>query len=352
MPSKTKNKFQPGKHLHTEDEITCKILQFQKLQTLVNANIFKKPIYQGALNKQKVNEMIESYLNNPKNFQYKNKIVIGVINKQYYIIDGQHRVEMICNLCKINKFYNKKTVIVAYYMLDNHEEALELFSEINIDSCKNKFYISLDCFSKVIINDFRQLLKNLYKDFFSSKKTTKKGKIKCIEEFVDELYKINFFENNKKNESLKKLIHYNNLFFDLHYKTHIEDESLEKLIYKTESKSIIDNHIVFTTKCNNFINFIKNEGNIKTKHRWKKNKKRIVKGIKDRVWFNYFKNIDCAICPIKHCNNKIYKNSFQAGHIISEYNGGLVIDKNLKPICKDCNLKMGTQNWNEFDICN
>ena len=28
-----------------------------------------------------------------------------------------------------------------------------------------------------------------------------------------------------------------------------------------------------------------------------------------------------------------------------------VEDKNLRPICKSCNVKMGTQNWNDYDKC-
>ena len=266
------------------------------------------------------------------------------------MIDGQHRVEMVINLCKNDYKYNK-TLIVTYYPLKSHKDALDLFTEINIDSCKNKFYISLDCFSKVIINDFRQKLKETYKMLFSSRKTTNKGKVKCIEEFVDELYKIKFFKNKTKNEAFEKLIKLNKQFYNMKYKSHAEDNSLETLIYKAEQKSIMINKIVFVTKCNNFIEFVKNEGNIKPSHIWKKNKKRITKGKRDRVWYNQFIYEDFGKCPIKHCKNIIDRNSFQCGHIISEYNGGTIEDSNLKPICKSCNVKMGTQNWHEFNQC-
>ena len=145
-----KSNFLPGKHLHTEDKIVSKVITFQKLRTLVEAEIFKKPVYQGALNDKKVKEMIKSYIEHPERFQYKSKIVIGIVNKNFYIIDGQHRVEMIMNLCKNFYKYNK-TLIVAYYHLNSHQEALDLFTEINIVSCKNQFYISLDCFSNCLL---------------------------------------------------------------------------------------------------------------------------------------------------------------------------------------------------------
>ena len=67
-------KFLPGKHLHTEEGITSKIITFQKIRTLVETNLFKKPHVQGALIEKKVDSMIENYKRKPENFQYKNKM--------------------------------------------------------------------------------------------------------------------------------------------------------------------------------------------------------------------------------------------------------------------------------------
>ena len=85
-------KFLPGKHLHAEEGIISKIITFQKIRTLVETNLFKKPHLRGALIKEKVDSMIENYKNKPENFQYKNKIIIGIINNEFYILDGQHRI--------------------------------------------------------------------------------------------------------------------------------------------------------------------------------------------------------------------------------------------------------------------
>ena len=40
--------------------------------------------------------------------------------------------------------------------------------------------------------------------------------------------------------------------------------------------------------------------------------------------------------------------TFQAGHIISEYNGGILSICNLLPICKQCNARMNITNWDDF----
>jgi 5-methylcytosine-specific restriction endonuclease McrA len=39
---------------------------------------------------------------------------------------------------------------------------------------------------------------------------------------------------------------------------------------------------------------------------------------------------------------------FHCGHIVAEANGGETNLSNLKPICKNCNLSMGTINMNKF----
>ena len=42
---------------------------------------------------------------------------------------------------------------------------------------------------------------------------------------------------------------------------------------------------------------------------------------------------------------------FHCGHIIAEKNGGTTTIQNLRPICAQCNLSMGTKDMNEFMKC-
>ena len=44
----------------------------------------------------------------------------------------------------------------------------------------------------------------------------------------------------------------------------------------------------------------------------------------------------------------IIQMSFHCGHVIPECKGGETILSNLKPICQQCNLSMGTKNMDEF----
>ena len=40
--------------------------------------------------------------------------------------------------------------------------------------------------------------------------------------------------------------------------------------------------------------------------------------------------------------------TFHAGHIISDHNGGETSVENMLPICRDCNMNMGAENWDDY----
>lgn len=77
-------------------------------------------------------------------------------------------------------------------------------------------------------------------------------------------------------------------------------------------------------------------------------KKTIPKVMKDLCWSKYVGDtvgkIKCMCCE----TNEVKMNDFQCGHVIAEANGGMITVDNLRPICKACNVSMGTENLNEF----
>ena len=80
----------------------------------------------------------------------------------------------------------------------------------------------------------------------------------------------------------------------------------------------------------------------------KKRKKPIPAAVKRLVWNTYIgEEIGKAKC--RCCNiTDITQLSFHCGHIIAEANGGEIKVSNLKPICQNCNLSMGTKNMQDF----
>ncbi len=74
----------------------------------------------------------------------------------------------------------------------------------------------------------------------------------------------------------------------------------------------------------------------------------IPKKLKTEVWNqNIGEDVGSALCLC--CKKtKITQSNFHCGHIVAESNGGPTTIANLRPICPQCNLSMGTKNMNDF----
>lgn len=77
-------------------------------------------------------------------------------------------------------------------------------------------------------------------------------------------------------------------------------------------------------------------------------KKTIPKSLKMKVWDMYIGNKN-GLAKCMCCNsNEILQGHFEAGHVVSEKNGGATDVSNLRPICSLCNKSMRTKNMIEF----
>lgn len=79
----------------------------------------------------------------------------------------------------------------------------------------------------------------------------------------------------------------------------------------------------------------------------KKERKSIPKKIRDELWFKYF-GYETAKGYCYVCNCELHMSKFEAGHVISDAEGGDVIIDNLRPICSGCNKSMGNENLYEY----
>ena len=70
------------------------IVSFDKIYNDKKMEQIRKPNYQGALLDEKVDKMAQEYRENPLLLRFKNRIIIGCLKTNWYIIDGQHRIEM------------------------------------------------------------------------------------------------------------------------------------------------------------------------------------------------------------------------------------------------------------------
>jgi hypothetical protein len=345
----------PGRKIYSNDNLD------NVYETMMNVDILfrnnkmrdlRKPNIQGSLEDNRVNDMIIEYKKNRNIFKSKNKLVVVDLNGTYYLVDGQHRYEMLKMLFEEDNNF-KEHVQLVWYPFTKEEEIIVLFKSLNKDSAKNLQYINLDELLIIKINEFLDKLKKYNNKSFAKKKTNK-GYLKTLEELKDELININFFKNDKtSNELYDELILKNNEYYDLlNYETNMNNGN-DGIYYENE-KEVINEKIIFTLKNNNFIKWLSGEEKIYY-HNYRKQKKSIAPYLKKQVWRKYYGEELEAECPIFDCNNimnKTKKNGMQCGHIISEKNGGKVSIDNLRPICATCNCRMGDINWFDYSKIN
>jgi len=89
-------------------------------------------------------------------------------------------------------------------------------------------------------------------------------------------------------------------------------------------------------------------GNCKSVAQHPKKKKRIPASLKKATWDTWIGasigEVKCPCCKHQH----IRQLEFHCGHVIAEAFGGQTNVQNLRPICAQCNLSMGTMNMLEF----
>ena len=321
--------------------VTIKTYTFNKINDFLERNELVLPNCQNSLVDEKIQSLVKSYINNKEFWCIKKTITIGKLNKKLYIIDGQHRIES--SKILFDKGY-RDNLLFHIYECNNEDDIRKLFNETNHDSVRNHNYINSATFNQVKMDNFNKLLKKEYKDYFG------KRDLKKIETFRNELNEIEFFNLYNNSEDLlsylnKKSVEYYEL---ANYEGNLNIN--ESSYYNTELEPL-KKKICFTTKQNNFIEFLKNN-DTKPLHYIKGRKKRMTKPLKNKVWNKYYQT-DEAICPILNCSNKLFKNKtdgFHAGHIIPESKGGETILDNLRPLCKFCNSSMGNKSWFEYEI--
>lgn len=77
-------------------------------------------------------------------------------------------------------------------------------------------------------------------------------------------------------------------------------------------------------------------------------KRTIPKKLKAIVWTTYVGD-STGMTKCFCCQHTLIKQiEFHCGHVISVKNGGKDVVENMRPICAQCNLSMGSKNMNDF----
>ena len=316
-----------GKPVHKDE--TC--VQFLLKQDALLRLEWSNPPYQSDLNLEKVSEMIQSYHERPYFGRFKNTLVFAVrmgIQKQLYLVDGQHRMEM---LKQVNISYPFN---VLFYPIQTDDQMRQLFREMNYDSHKNLAYVSLGADSARLADELCMHYEN--KPFTKSKKEG--SRIYTIRAFVNTISKY-----------LQQFHALDDLIRNLE---EAQDTFMHELDFThcySEEKSCIDSKFIMPLKSCNFVEYLENreiEPNYLGKG--KTISKTIPLSLKKAVWNKHIGmsigEIPCPVCK----TTKIHQMSFHCGHIIAKSNGGTNTIDNLRPICQSCNSSMGSTNMDDF----
>lgn len=312
-------------------------------------HLIKHPLFQTTLNSDKVEEMKVRYSDDNKyNHHFLACSVITIAHlivgdkEDYYLLDGQHRVQMLIEL------EENKTVLVALINVRTKDEMEMLFKSINADSAKCHIY-DYPIFEQQLYVELKELLQTKY--IFLPKSSSSRHRLYCQSEFVDMLIKTNIITSISDDPSPKEVFSFlkkkdKEFFTKMDYlsKYHQDKDS-----FKEQEIVSIDNKSCIFMKRNNFFEWLVNPS-IELEHEFRK-RPSISKKLQKEVWQKEFNAMTNGKCPIYKCPNILDTktvNSWQCGHITSIMNGGVTKIENLRPICTDCNKSMSSMNWDDY----
>ena len=336
----------PGKKIEAYDNYWETKISFAELSIKNIIKNIKQPPEQGPLYNNKVGEMMSEYNQNPFLLKHKNKIVIGVLNKIWYIVDGQHRIEMCRRIYE--QYQTDDYLIFCWHVCQNESQVTQLFHSVNQDSVKNKPYIDLDEFARLKSNSLITLLK-INEHLFA--KRVNGLHLKTIPTFRNELIDIKYIQKFETGQAAyKDLEEKSKEFCDKVGNIDDINHGREDLYYSKDI-TCIKAQLIWSLKSTNFIEWLK-DPRTRPYHDKKKTKRKIPHTTKQECWDKYYNGEQQGECPLRNCTTILFKsntNEWNAGHIRSEKNGGPTILENLRPICKKCNQAMGSKNWEEYE---
>ena len=324
---------------------------FIKSSKLLSQDI-ELPNIQRIRDDDKVNDIINYQLNY---FKKKNKFnFFGVINIHYckqnstfYLVDGQHRYESMKRL--YTEMSHEVSVCVEIVCVDDLDNLRENYNILNKNTPLPDFPDSID---KNLVEKVANHFKEKYPNIWSKNSRARRPHL-YFNFFQESLAALVEKLNIKDHKTLQKIVEDYNYKLAKWNKEQFPDSSSinDNMLSKCQDNGIylgLFKHISDDYGYKWVHSIIYNESGIIIKNSKSNVKKKIPNKIKTDSWNIYVgENIKKTLCI---CCNKteIDAFNFQAGHIISEKNGGSICIDNILPICNLCNNSMGITNMDEY----
>jgi hypothetical protein len=215
--------------------------------------------------------------------------------------------------------------------------------EVNKDSLKNEGFVSMGIDGQQRSAELGEFLTAKYSSFFASEKKTKIDRIRTQRAFLAELGKTKYLDRfDAVEEVVLDLDHANDQF------CRALSAVPETAIYAVDQPAFQQKFMPPLVHCN-FVEFL-NDRSVTPTYEGKNKRDAVTAKDRKEVWKNEFQAALQGKCPVG-CGVVLVrdeKNGWDCGHVVSHKNGGREDVSNLRPICKNCNGKMGTANWADY----
>lgn len=328
-----------------------KIIKLCTKELKENYDNIKKPIIQTYLREDKVDDIHTLYKEEglySHHFLSCSLITIAYISigksEEYYLVDGQHRINAAIKLYDITDGEDNKIFLVSIIKISDENELNQLYTSINQDSHKiHPLPPPPDIFKYASIKKY---LQDNYEQYLPKKVT---NTVYQIDEIINNLTKTDIYNKNSDFTQICQILKKKEkqFFKDVGY---TEIACINKNKFKKSEHTCIDNKCCMFLKNNNFFEWLL-DSNIIPEHDFNE-RPSIPNKLRDQVWYKDFGSHTNGPCPIYGCTkimDKTVSNSWQCGHIKSHNHGGETSLINLKALCTDCNKKMSDKDWDLYE---
>ena len=322
------------------------------------------PNIQRNLNEDHVDSIVSVIHNNP-DILNDNRILLGLFDSKYYIIDGQHRIAALEKLYQIYDDVKLNDIVISIKKCSSIEAISETYRQVNRNSPLDEFQKNLientTTDEQLIYNEFSKYMTTTYKNYLSKDKVEPRVPGINMDKTITILtkYRINnktllkHLDITNTRQLIDKMNSINDIVKNIFTK-HIDSINLKNKLTACDNKYLkykdtIDSKCKLGSKLylGLPLNWMKLFIDINYPLVFPEYQSFDKKNVDKAVWNEFSPDKSYNLCYCCEDTN-IQIDSCHMGHVLAKRYGGLYTIDNLRPICSTCNIRMGTENLNDY----
>ncbi len=302
------------------------IFKEERIKDILKTNYIIPKTIQRDVEQGRIDELSRDFENDFLPFT---PIYFCILNKQRYLVDGQHRLEIFKNKCEYSKIY----IWVSEIEVETEQELKSVFKIINNQLALNDLWKQPETVKEILLETIKFFETNYPNGFkYNGKRRPYINKEVFKTQITNIQNELNF---SSSNELINRILYINHEYSQQEpdYFPKRNKSSNRDIIYKLQKENCLYLSLVeeWVRHCL--------ENKIPSKLQDNFNR--------EKVWLTFMGNKakgNCYCCEEK----EITPFHFEAGHVIPKAFGGSDDVENLRPICSPCNKGMGTENLYDY----